>query len=211
MEPGDKPAAPSGPRLVLRLLVGSVMSALEDGGKALRELAPVAHSVGEPIELPALSARHVLVGALAVAPTWLTALMLQSRDAVAEPARRASRGLRAVTRFLPTKELSRWMHDLQTRAGTTALKLADLGRYEEQQGRALARAASGRLVGRVLDRVASSPELQAVIRDQSAGMGRSALTALRERSERADALAESVVDRLLPSRKAGNGHGPERG
>jgi hypothetical protein len=207
---GPATAAPSAARLVLRLAVGGTLVVLDDVGQALRRLeARVLDdqvTAGAP-PLPPPSARHVLIGALAVGPAWVNQLLQRGRDAVAGPARRVSRPVRFAARWLPSERLHRWSDDVRTRAYATALNLAEVGRREEQGGRALARAVSAAGVTSALDRVAASPQVQAVIREQSAGMGRSALDDLRAQSARADGLAQSVVGHLLPRPRRQNPDG----
>jgi hypothetical protein len=202
--------APSAARLVLRLAVGGTLVVLDDAGQALRRLE--ARVLNDQVTagatpLPPPSARHVLIGALAVAPTWVNQLLRRGSDAVAGPARQVSRPVRFAARWLPTERLHRWSDDVRTRAYTTALNLAEVGRREEQSGRALARAVSAAGLTSALDRVAASPQVQAVIREQSAGMGRSALDDLRAQSARADAMAQSVVGHLLPRPRRKNPDG----
>jgi hypothetical protein len=204
--------APSAARLILRLMVGGTILAVEDAERALRHLAAGAAPDGILAEpLPAPSARHVLIGALATGPARLSALLQRGQRVVARPAKLASHGLRAVARVVPrvvpNEALTRRANRLRARALTTARRLAEVGRREEQEGRALARAAVADALTDVLDVVADSPQLQTVIREQSAGMGRSALGELRERSARADTLVESVLGHLLPRHKPSNGHG----
>ena len=52
-------------------------------------------------------------------------------------------------------------------------------------------------VDAVLARVADSPDLKRVIREQSEGIAVTAVAALRSRSARADGLAEKAVRRLF--------------
>ncbi len=206
----DTNAAPSGGRLVLRLVVGSALLAAENTGRALQHLGPsVLDDEGTTATaLPPPSARHVLIGAMAVGPEWVNERMNQlvrrGGGALVSGVRRVSRPLRFAARFLPTDELRRWSNDVRARVGATALNLAEIGRREERIARTLAHAAAVGGVTSILDRVANSPQVQSVIRDQSAGMGRSAVSDLRAQSARADALAESVVAHLLPHARRNN-------
>jgi hypothetical protein len=87
---------------------------------------------------------------------------------------------------------------MRARAVAIALGLAEVGRREERISRTLAHAASEAGLTSVVDRIANSPQVRSLIREQSAGMGRSALNDLRARSARADTLAESVLGHVLP-------------
>lgn len=191
-------------RQVLRLIVGSTLLAVDRAGSALRQLggSELRDQATPAAPLPPASARHVLIGALAVGPAWLTQQMhrlaRRRRGSAASGVRRASLPLRFAARLLPTDELRRWWNQARARAVVTGLKLAEVGRHEEHIARSLARAAAASGMTSVVDRIANSPQVRSLIREQSAGMGRSALNDLRAQSARADALAESVASHLLP-------------
>ena len=74
---------------------------------------------------------------------------------------------------------------------------ADLGRREEAASRLLAFDALTVLRENMLARISESPELKSVIREQSEGIAVTAMSELRERSARADNLAERTVGRLF--------------
>jgi hypothetical protein len=200
----DANAPASAGRQVLRLIVGTTLLAVESAGSALQQLGSgeLQDQATPTTPLPPASARHVLIGALAVGPDWLTQQMnrlaRRGRDAVAGGMQRASLPVRLAARVLPTDDVRRWLNQTRARAVVTALKLAEIGRHEERIARSLARAAAAAGMTSVVDRIANSPQVRSLIREQSAGMGRSALNDLRAQSARADALAESVVGRLLP-------------
>jgi len=199
----DAITAPSATRRVLRLIVGSTLLAVETAGTALQGFAASGLDGTTPAEqLPPPSPRHVLIGALAIGPAWLNQKMHQlarrGRGALTSGVRRAPAPLRFAARLLPTEEIRRWSNALRSRAITIAFSLAEVGRREEPIARTLARAATAAGLTSVFDRIASNPQLRSLIREQSAGMGRSALNDLRARSARADARAESVVGHVLP-------------
>ena len=72
-----------------------------------------------------------------------------------------------------------------------------LGRREEAESRTLAFDALTVLRENMLARVSESPDVKSVIREQSEGMAVTAMGELRERSARADTLAERTVGRLF--------------
>jgi hypothetical protein len=74
---------------------------------------------------------------------------------------------------------------------------AELGRREEAASRILAFDALTVLRENMLARISESPELKSVIREQSEGIAVTAMSELRERSARADNLAERTVGRLF--------------
>ena len=79
---------------------------------------------------------------------------------------------------------------------------AAAGRRETADGRSLARGVLTTLRENAFARVSESPDLKRVIREQSEGIAVTAVSELRDRSARADSLAEGAVRRLL-------GRGPE--
>jgi hypothetical protein len=74
---------------------------------------------------------------------------------------------------------------------------AEVGRREEAESRALAADALTVLRENILARVSESPDVKSVIREQSEGIAVTAMSELRERSARADNLAERTVGRLF--------------
>ena len=199
----DAKTARSATRQVLRAIVGSTLLAVENAGAALQDIAATQLSdATTAAALPPRSARHVLIGALAVGPAWLNQQMTQlarrGRGALGGGVQRASRPLRFAARLLPTEEIRRWSNVVRSRAAAIALDLAEVGRREERMARTLANAAVTSGVTRIFDRIAGSPQLRSLVREQSAGMGRLALDDLRAQSARADGFAESLVGHLLP-------------
>ena len=200
----DAKTARSATRQVLRAIVGSTLLAVENAGAALQDIAAtqLSDAATAAAPLPPRSARHVLIGALAVGPAWvnqqMTQLARRGRGALAGGVQRASGPLRFAARLLPTEEIRRWSNVVRSRAAAIALDLAEVGRREERIARALAGAAVTSGVTRIFDRIASSPQLRSLVREQSAGMGRLALDDLRAQSARADGFAESLVGHLLP-------------
>jgi hypothetical protein len=85
----------------------------------------------------------------------------------------------------------------RARRESQLMRWTALGRREESEGRAVARAALISLRETALARVAESPDLQRVIHQQSEGVAVSAVGELRERSARADDVAEGAVGRLF--------------
>jgi hypothetical protein len=80
------------------------------------------------------------------------------------------------------KQLTRWV---------------ELGRREQADSRILAFDALAVLRENTLARVSESPDLKRVIREQSEGIAITAIGELRERSARADNLAERTVGRFF--------------
>jgi hypothetical protein len=77
---------------------------------------------------------------------------------------------------------------------------AAAGRREATDGRELARGVLTNVRENAFARVSESPDLKRVIREQSEGIAVTAVGELRDRSARADSLAEGAVRRLLGRR-----------
>jgi hypothetical protein len=203
-------AAPSAGRLVLRVIVGGALLAVEDAGQAMQRLASSDLYDQVTPAAPRLppSARHVLIGSLTVSSDWVNRrtnqLVRRGRAALSGGVKHVLRPLRFAARLPPNDGIRRWSSDVRARAAGLALNLGEVGRREERIARALARAVATRVMTSAVDRIANSPQLQSVIREQSAGMGRSALSDLRAQSARADAIAESLVGHLLPHSRRNN-------
>jgi hypothetical protein len=89
--------------------------------------------------------------------------------------------------------LRAWRHQGQRRL----VRWAELGRREEAASRILAFDALTVLREHIFARISESPDLKNVIREQSEGIAVSTVSELRERSARADNLAEWTVGRLF--------------
>jgi len=85
----------------------------------------------------------------------------------------------------------------RTNGGKRLARWAEVGRREEAESRALASDALTVLRENMLARVSESPDVKNVIREQSEGIAVTAMGQLRERSARADNLAERTVGRLF--------------
>jgi hypothetical protein len=88
-------------------------------------------------------------------------------------------------------------HSWRARRRVALARWAAAGRREEAASRAVAQEALTALRERALARVAESPDLKRVIREQSQGIAVTAVNELRNRSARADRLAERAVRRLF--------------
>jgi hypothetical protein len=95
-----------------------------------------------------------------------------------------------------TRSAAHW-HAWRARRRAALARWAAAGQREEAASRSVARNALTALRERALARVADSPDLKRVIREQSQGIAVTAVTELRNRSARADRLAERAVRRLL--------------
>src|SRR5450631_1098281 len=110
----------------------------------------------------------------------------------------AARGLapslaraRRLARRLPgaTRSAAHW-HSWHARRRLQLARWTAVGQREEMASRTVTRQALIAVREAALARVAESPDLKRVIREQSAGIAVTAVTELRNRSARADALAE---------------------
>lgn len=205
----DRPRPETG-RLLLRFGLGFVSLARErvdsilatssapEGPLPDRSLpdpqgAPAPHHVGLGLLLEALEAARR-------APAWLG-------DRVAEPARRlgptVGRARRLLDRAPGAARVARGLRAWRARAESRLGRWAAAGASEQAEGRALARAALTTLRERAFAGIAESPDLKQVIRDQSEGIAVTAVAELRERSARADSLAEGAVRKLFGRYPAG--------
>jgi hypothetical protein len=105
---------------------------------------------------------------------------------------------RRLARRLPgaTRSAAHW-HAWHTRQRIQLARWVAVGQREEVASRAVAREALLAMREAAFARVADSPDLKRVIREQSEGIAVTAVAELRSRSARADGLAERAVRRLL--------------
>jgi hypothetical protein len=193
-------------RLVFRFGVGAASLGWERLGEALRTQAALGRGDGAD-ELQPPSPLHLVVAALLHAPELLAqvanAPRLLSRT---WPGRLGGIVRDVLARTPPAREAARWSCALAATLGKRASELVEEGRHEEAVGRELARRTIGAAVERVLERIASSAELQTLIKEQSFGLTRDALERLRNASVRADDLFESLARRVTRPRGDGTGH-----
>jgi hypothetical protein len=195
-------------RLLLRFGVGLVRLTREGAGSLLTAASEAAarEAATPPREHEAtpLAARHAALGLLlelldlgARAPALVGARLSRA----VRPARRLAGPLARVGRLAGRAPgAARAAARLRGWRARGAAKLAGwavVGRREEAESRALARAAVATVYQTALGRVAESPSLKQVIREQSQGIAVTAVTELRHRSASADNLAEGAVRRLL--------------
>jgi hypothetical protein len=176
--------------------VGAVLSACSAVESPIALEPPAA---GTPLDL-----RHATMGVLsdAVGGVSRTPALFRARwRQLAGSARRRTASLdrlRGVASRLPGMpramgQLRVWRDQGQKRLA----RWAELGRHEEAASRILAFDALTVLRENVLARISESPDLKSVIREQSEGIAVTAMSELRERSARADNLAERTVGRLF--------------
>lgn len=207
MEAGEA-GRPGAGRLLLRFGVGLVGLTRAWAGSLLTAASGAAASEagaspGDRQATP-LAARHAALGLLLdlLAGGERTADFLRARlSRGAMPARRLAAPLARVGRLAGRAPgLARAAGRLREWRARGAMKLAGwamAGRREEAESRALAQAALVTVYQSALGSVAESPTLKRVIREQSEGIAVTAVTELRDRSARADNLAEGAVRRLL--------------
>ena len=196
---GDAAEPESGPRW-LRFGLGLVVLA----GDTLGSLLGPAESDESTLAATKPSLRHAAWGLLVDlldrgrgaqgvlrASLWRGAM---SARRLAPPLARAGR----IAGHLPgaTRSAAHW-HAWRARRRAALARWGAAGQREEAASRAVAREALTALREKALARVADSPDLKRVIREQSQGIAVTAVTELRNRSARADRLAERAVRRLL--------------
>jgi hypothetical protein len=193
-------AAPPGPGLRwLRFGLGLVVLT----GDTLRSALGPSDSAGTP-ERPNAFAPAATGPSLRHA-AWGLLVDLVDRGRAAQALLRASlwRAAMSARRLAPPLARARHLpgaahwHAWRARRRVALARLAAAGQREEAASRAVAREALTSLRERALARVADSPDLKRVIREQSQGIAVTAVNELRNRSARADRLAERAVRRLL--------------
>lgn len=201
--PEESAQGPGWLRFGLGLLVltgdtlGSVLAASEAPGGSTG-LAGSAADAAKP------SPRHAAWGMLVElldrgrrVPTLLRAHLSRASMAARGLAPSIARA-RRLARHLPgaTRSAAHW-HAWHTRRRIQLARWVAVGQREEVASRAVAREALLAMREAAFARVADSPDLKRVIREQSEGIAVTAVAELRSRSARADGLAERAVRRLL--------------
>jgi hypothetical protein len=191
---------------MLRFVVGVAQLTNERVGAVLSACTAVEPpaSVEPPAADAPVDLRHAALGALsdAVGGAARTPARVRARwRRMAASARRRAAPLGRVGRLvgrLPgvpraTDRVRAWRDHGQRRLA----RWATLGRREQADSRILALDALTVLRENMLARVSESPDVRIAIREQSEGIAVTAVGQLRERSARADNLAERTVRRLF--------------
>ncbi len=176
--------------------VGGVLSACS-AVEAPAALEPAA--AGTPLNLrhAAMGMLSDTVGGVSRAPALVR---VRWRHLSASARRRAAslaRLHRAVARLPGIPRAMGRLRAWRDRGQKQLARWAELGRREEAASRILAFDALTVLRENMLARISESPDLKSVIREQSEGIAVTAMSELRERSARADNLAERTVGRLF--------------
>jgi hypothetical protein len=200
----------------LRFGLGLIVLTRETLGSVLADVgAPAASPTrADPAAPTAPAAHHAAWGAFVElldrgrrTPALVRGYLSHASSYASSSARRFAPSLaraRRLARHLPgaTRSSAHW-HAWRARRQAQLARWAAVGQREEAASRAVTRRALTALREAALARVAESPDLKRVIREQSEGIAVTAVTELRNRSARADALAERAVRRLFGRR--GNG------
>jgi hypothetical protein len=196
----DRPVELTSARLIFRFAVGGTALAAEwlaEALRALEELPPPA--AASSVEATPVGRSAVLVGALSAALRWRPPserLEAASRGAALV----TRRGLRLLSHAPGARLVERHYRELRQGVDEQLRSWAEEGARESLAGRRLARLASPSFFELVVGKLAQSPELRGVIEEQSAGVARSSVEELRDRSEIADRVVERFVRRLLHRR-----------
>jgi len=209
MEDAGHESNPSDPRLLFRLAVGAAALGRERLVSELRSWDREVRAGGLPERLDGdHPARHRLVGAMVMAPGYVTGAARRARHAYARSAGRlvAPLGARWL-RTEPGRRLSARAHALRERLELEVATWEVVGRVEEREGRALAHAGYEAASETFFRHLAQNPELRDLIAEQSAGLTRTFLTDVREIGASADTRVEAAIRRLLrrPPRPAPTG------
>lgn len=204
----SEPARLGGGRLLLRFGVGLLGLTRDWTGSLLAGASEVATSEAAASpgdhQATAFGARHAALGlllALLDGGARTPALIRAQLSRAAVPARRlaapVARVCRLVGRAPGAARAAARLQGWRARGATKVAGWAVAGRREARESRALARAALVTVYQTALGHVAESPSLKQVIREQSEGIAVTAVAGLRDRSARADNLAEGAVRRLF--------------
>jgi hypothetical protein len=188
----DAPAA----RLVFRLVVGSTSLAANWLVSALRALDQLRPPADWSQDVVPADAPSVVVGALSAALRWRPTRARQ-QAATSLVGRAARRGMQVLGRLPGAGRVDGRYRELREQTETTLRQWAEEGARETLAGRRLARLAAPGFFELVVARLAQSPELRAVIQEQSEGLASSSVAELRERSELADRIVDRLVRRML--------------
>ena len=212
-----QPAEPAPGPGWLRFGLGLIVLTRETLGSVLADVGGPAGSTtpAEPAAAPTTPSAHhaawgLLVDALGRgrrAPALVRGYLSHASSYASSSARRFGPSLataRRLARRLPgaTRSTAHW-EAWRARRRAQLARWAAVGRREEAASRTVTRKALTALREAALARVAESPDLKRVIREQSEGIAVTAVTKLRNLSASADALAERAVSRLVGRR--GNG------
>jgi hypothetical protein len=205
----DREGRVSGGRLLFRFGVGATELAGERLVAALRAIETLMAEGVAGIDMAEDAAatetdteaelrfRHAVLGALAALPAWADAAIARGRRASSSALDVAVRGRGLVFHAPGARRARLRLAELRARVDARLARWAEDGRREEEAGRAMAAVALRALSEEAVAAVAESPELKRVIAEQSEGITVSAVAGLRQRSARADRLAEAVARRIL--------------
>jgi hypothetical protein len=193
-------------RLMFRLALGLMDFTHERVARVLEACSAVEPSIeleptlaGAPIDLPhaALGLVSDAVGAAYKTPALARARLTRVAAAARRGAARLDRARNLVGRVPGASRALGRLGAWRDRGRRQLARWAEVGRRERAQSRLLTVDALTVLRENLLARVSESPELKEVIRQQSAGIAVTAMGELRERSARADNLAERTIGRLF--------------
>lgn len=147
---------------------------------------------------PAVELRHVLLG-----------LMFETQSRMRTRRRRAFKRAGQVTEALLSPALKRMensralgparsrFEELVSRGEKVAERWAQRGRFEETYSRRLVRTAANEGFSYSMDQLGQAPQLQDLVRKQSAGLTQDVIDEVRVRTVTGDQVAEKVVRSLL--------------
>ena len=187
---------------MLRVLVGGVMEGTDELMRRLKaaqaelESNTVTTTV-DPNETDLDRLRYALISTLIQTPE----LMWEGLTTAGQVSNKATNFVSKVVGPVASSRLMRPVRQrtdrLIARGQARVDRLLELGRAEEQAGRALARRATASGVDELLDYLAHKPEIRDLVQQQSIGMADEMIGELRNRSTAADALAERIARAIL--------------
>jgi hypothetical protein len=181
-----------------RLLIGGALEASDEVWLRLRlwqEQARSATPQARP-ETPTDWLRFALVGLVFEAEEWVPARLRRMQRASAHTTQRLMNRVSPVGRRMavgPLRPLRGRLDNLAAQLHGARERWTARGRFEERQGRLVARHAVTSLVDEVMDHLAHDPRIQDLIKQQGAGLATTAVESARERTQSADDWVERMV------------------
>lgn len=201
---------------LLRLLVGGVLLGADELRDRLQRWEEDTHSAALMAPPPTVSEslRYAIVGMLFETETRMRRRFFRMLARFAQLSDEADifyTNLAPILRGTPLDPLRMRLDELYFLVMATVDRWMDRGWIEEQQGRRMARQATGDVIDELLDYMARNPEVRKLIEQQGLDMAESAVDEVRGRSEAADRWIERLAHSLLhrpvsdkPAKLAGN-------
>ena len=197
-----------------RLLLGAALDGSDELLSRLRQwdAAPRAVEQSGAKEPPSAALRYALVGLLFDAEARIRARLARAGRLSHRLTDLFYAAMEPVAYFLPIQPALDTFDELVERAQFELYRWMQLGRREEQRGRALARQATGSSIDELLEYLAHNPAIRELIEQQGVSVAGTAVDEVRERMVSADAWVERLARGMLrrPARETEAPPAPEK-